>query len=268
MTQSIAAPVEGVNAEAVEGTLNASGFAAGASGHDVSLVGLFLNAEPLVLCIMLLLVTMSVLSWAIIFQRYAALKTIAAKTRAFEREFWSSDSLEKLYEKLKRRKATHPMALIFTAGMEEFSRGSTGADKPALAAITNKSTASLTISTRERIGQMMTVTCNREVERMEAGLGFLATVGSSAPFVGLLGTCIGIMNSFRAIAGAQNTSLAIVAPGIAEALLATTIGLAVAIPAVVAYNRFSGEVNSLAGRFEDFTLEFHTMLSRQTEGQK
>lgn len=267
MTQSTSAPVEAVNAAAVEGTAAATNFAAGASGHDVTLLGLFLNAEPLVMFVMLILVALSIVSWAIIFQRYAALKTVAAKTGAFEREFWSGEPLEKLYEKLKRRKATHPMAVIFTAGMEEFSRGKGNADKPALAAITNSST-SITVPTRERIGQMMTVTCNREVDRLSSGLGILATTGSSAPFIGLLGTCIGIMNSFRAIAGAQNTSLAIVAPGIAEALLATTIGLAVAIPAVVAYNRFNAEVNRLAGRFEDFTLEFHTLLSRQAEGAK
>lgn len=268
MSQTIAAPVEGVNAAAVEGTMDAAGFAAGASGSDVSFLGLFLHAEPLVMFVMLVLIAMSVLSWAIMFERYTALKNIAAKTLAFEREFWSTESLNAFQEKLKRRKATHPLALIFAAGMNEFSRGGKGgSDKPALAAISG-GTGNITISVKERIGQMMAVTRNREIERMERGLGFLATAGSSAPFIGLLGTCIGIMNSFRAIAGSQNTSLAIVAPGIAEALLATTIGLAVAIPAVVGYNRFNAEVTRLAGRFEDFSVEFYALLSRQAEGQK
>ncbi|MFZ4124771.1 MAG: MotA/TolQ/ExbB proton channel family protein [Rickettsiales bacterium] len=123
----------------------------------------------------------------------------------------------------------------------------------------------LTITLKERMLQQMVVVRNRELERLERGLGFLGTAGSSAPFIGLLGTVIGIMNSFRAIAGAQNTSLAVVAPGIAEALLATGIGLFVAIPAVIAFNKFNGELNRMAGKLEDFSMEFHTLLSRQLE---
>lgn len=256
MAQQIAAPVEGVGAADMAGTV--AGVASGA--HDVSLFSLFTNAEPLVLFVMLILVAMSITSWAIIVERYLALRQVAEKTSTFENEFWSADSLDKFYERIKKRKARHPMAVIFTAAMDEWFRS-----KNAERVVRSASNSELTISLRERIAQMMAVTRNREIERIERGLSFLATAGASAPFIGLLGTCIGIMNSFRAIAGSQNTSLAVVAPGIAEALFATTIGLAVAIPAVVAFNRFNGEVNRLAGRFEDFSTEFHALLSRQTD---
>jgi biopolymer transport protein TolQ len=112
---------------------------------------------------------------------------------------------------------------------------------------------------------MMAVTKNREIERLERGMGFLATAGSAAPFIGLLGTCIGIINAFTNIAGTQNTSLAVVAPGIAEALFATAIGLFVAIPAVVAFNKFNGDLNRIASKLEDFTTEFQMLLSRQLD---
>jgi len=111
----------------------------------------------------------------------------------------------------------------------------------------------------------MAITRNREMERLERGLGFLATAGSATPFIGLLGTCIGIINAFRSIAGSQNTSLAVVAPGIAEALFATAIGLFVAIPAVMAFNKFNGELNRLAGKLDDFSTEFQMLLSRQLD---
>jgi biopolymer transport protein TolQ len=152
------------------------------------------------------------------------------------------------------------MALMFVAAMEEWFRG-----KSSERVVGKGSSGELTITLKERMLQQMVVVRNRELERLEHGLGFLATAGSSAPFIGLLGTCIGIMNSFRAIAGSQNTSLAVVAPGIAEALLATAIGLFVAIPAVMAFNRFNGELNRMAGKLEDFTTEFQTLLSRQLD---
>jgi biopolymer transport protein TolQ len=257
MVQQIAAPVEGVGAAEVAGTVAG---VAGGPAHDMSLMGLFLHAEPLVMLVMVLLIAMSVTCWAIIVERFLALRQIAEKTASFENEFWSADSLDKFYERVKKRKLRHPMAMIFIAAMDEWFRS-----KNTERVVRSSSNGELTISMRERIVQMMAVTRNREIERMERGLSFLATAGASSPFIGLFGTCIGIINSFRAIAGSQNTSLAVVAPGIAEALFATAIGLAVAIPAVVAYNRFNGEVNRLAGRFEDFSTEFHALLSRQTD---
>jgi biopolymer transport protein TolQ len=241
--------------------------------NDLSFIGLFMNAEPVVMVIMFLLLAMSVISWAIIIEKYMAMRSLMERTNAFENEFWSSDALDKFYERLKKRKARHPMAVMFSAAMDEWFRGRT-AEKTSSSGSSSRSgfggpssSGDLHVGVRERVAQMMAVTRNRELERLEKGLGFLATAGSSSPFIGLLGTCIGIMNSFRSIAGSQNTSLAVVAPGIAEALFATSIGLFVAIPAVVAYNRFNGELNRLAGRMEDFAVEFQALLSRQTEAR-
>jgi biopolymer transport protein TolQ len=257
---NIAAPVTGVNAADVAGTV--SGTAAG--GHDLSMIGLLLHAEPLVLFIMLLLIGMSIACWAIIIEKFAALRSVNEKTNQFENEFWSAEALDKYYEKTKKRKAKHPLALMFSAAMEEWFR-SKGQERLVPTGTSRGGSSDLTITVKERIVQQMALTRNREMERLERGLGFLATAGSSAPFIGLLGTCIGIINSFRSIAGSQNTSLAVVAPGIAEALFATAIGLFVAIPAVMAFNKFNGELNRLAGKLEDFSTEFQMLLSRQLD---
>lgn len=265
MPTSTAAPVSGVDAAELAGTVG------GAAAHapDMSLIGLVLNAQPLVLIIMLILIGMSVACWAIIIEKYLALRSVNEKTNQFENEFWSAEALDKYYERTKKRKSNHPVALMFVAAMDEWfrSRGKSQdrvvpSSRSGGAAVTG---GELSISIKDRIVQMMTVTRNREIERLERGLGFLATAGSSAPFIGLLGTCIGIIHSFTAIAGSQNTSLAVVAPGIAEALFATAIGLFVAIPAVIAYNKFNTEMNRIAGKLEDFSTEFHLLLSRQLD---
>ncbi len=256
MTVSTAVtPVEAAETAALAGSTAAPVM------HDTSFIGLILNADPLVMLIMFILIAMSVTCWAIILDKFTALRSLTDRTNQFENEFWSADALDKFYERIKKRKAKHPIAVMFSAAMDEWLR-SKAQDRvvPRGAGV-----GDLQVSVKERIMQMMTVARNRELDRLERGLGFLATAGSASPFIGLLGTCIGIMNSFRAIAGSQNTSLAVVAPGIAEALLATSIGLFVAIPAVVAYNRFNGEINRLAGRMEDFATEFEALLSRQTE---
>ena len=258
MAFSTAAPVSGVNAVDAAGNVSAA-----ASGHDLSLIGLLLHAEPLVLCIMLLLIGMSVACWAIIIEKMAALRTVNDRTSQFENEFWSADALDKYYEKVKKRKSKHPIALMFSSAMEEWFR-SKGQERLVPTGL-RASSSDLTISVKDRIIQQMMLVRNREMERLERGMGFLATAGSSAPFIGLLGTCIGIINSFRSIAGSQNTSLAVVAPGIAEALFATAIGLFVAIPAVMAFNKFNGELNRLAGKLEDFSTEFQMLLSRQLD---
>ena len=257
---STAAPVTGVNAADVAGTV--AGAAPG--GHNMGLLDLLIHAEPLVLIIMLLLIGMSVACWAIIIEKIAALRSVNEKTSQFENEFWSAEALDKYYEKIKKRKSKHPLALMFSAAMEEWFR-SKGQERLVPGGSSSRNSSDLTITVKERIVQQMAITRNREMERLERGLGFLATAGSSAPFIGLLGTCIGIINSFRAIAGSQNTSLAVVAPGIAEALFATAIGLFVAIPAVMAFNKFNGELNRLAGKLEDFSTEFQMLLSRQLD---
>ncbi len=258
MALSTAAPVTGVNAADVAGSVAHSG-----ANGDLSLIGLLIHAEPLVLIIMLMLIAMSIACWAIIIEKFTALRSVNEKTNQFENEFWSAEALDKYYEKVKKRKARHPLALIFCAAMDEWFR-SRGQERlvPSASA---RGGSDLTITVKERIIQQMALTRNREMERLERGLGFLATAGSSAPFIGLLGTCIGIINSFRSIAGSQNTSLAVVAPGIAEALFATAIGLFVAIPAVMAFNKFNGELNRLAGKLEDFSMEFQMLLSRQLD---
>ncbi len=262
MPSSTAAPVTGVDAADVAGTV-----AGAAAQHDLSLISLIIHAQPLVLIIMLILIGMSVACWAIIIEKYLALSSVNEKTSQFENEFWQAEALDKYYERVKKRKSTHPLAIMFTAAMDEWFRSrSKGSDRVMPSARSSAGGAGeFNISVKERIVQMMAVSRNREMERLERGLGFLATAGSSAPFIGLLGTCIGIINSFTSIAGSQNTSLAVVAPGIAEALFATAIGLFVAIPAVIGFNKFNGELNRLAGKLEDFSTEFQMLLSRQLD---
>ena len=224
--------------------------------HDFSMWGMFMQADWMVKLVLLLLIMASFWSWTIIFEKWYLFRSVKSKAQRFENEFWSSEALDKFYEKSKKR-ANHPMAIIFVAAMEEWFRSKTGS---------TPSQQGLKISLRERIVQVMQVARNRELERVENGLGFLATVGSSAPFIGLFGTVWGIMNSFHAIALSKNTSLVAVAPGIAEALFATAIGLFAAIPAVIAYNRFSNELARFSNKLEDFSTEFDTILSRQLEG--
>ena len=179
------------------------------------------------------------------------------KTRNFENQFWSGDSLEKLHKKLKD-KPNHPMAAVFVAAMNEVKK--TNLKK-------NKS-SEMRVGLKERVNKAMQVSKNRSLEKLENGLGFLASVGSTAPFVGLFGTVWGIMNSFTSIAAAKNTSLAVVAPGIAEALFATAIGLVAAIPAVIAYNKFGSELDRFSLRLEDFSDEFSSLISRQLDEGK
>ncbi|MGB1540054.1 MAG: MotA/TolQ/ExbB proton channel family protein, partial [Rickettsiales bacterium] len=176
----------------------------------------------------------------------------------FEKEFWSAGAIDKFYEKVKKR-GNHPMVHVFIAAMEEWYRSRKDARPPV------GNDPSLRVGVRDRVAQVMLITRNREIEKLERGLSFLATTGSAAPFVGLFGTVWGIMNSFTSIAISKNTTLAVVAPGIAEALLATAIGLFAAIPAVIGYNKFAGELDRFAGRMEDFSTEFTTLLSRQLD---
>jgi biopolymer transport protein TolQ len=259
MAFSTAAPTVGVNAADAAGTVSAA-----AAGHDLSLIGLIVHADALVLVIMLLLIGMSVACWAIIIEKWTVLRNVNEKTNQFENEFWSAEALDKYYEKVKKRKSKHPISLMFSSAMEEWVR-SKGQERLVPSSSPLRGSSDLTITVKERIIQQMALVRNREMERLERGMGFLATAGSSAPFIGLLGTCLGIINSFRSIAGSQNTSLAVVAPGIAESLFATAIGLFVAIPAVMSFNKFNGELNRLAGKLEDFSTEFQMLLSRQLD---
>jgi biopolymer transport protein TolQ len=259
MANSIAAPVEGVAGADLAGTV-----ATAATGGDLSMISLILHADPIVLCVMLGLIAMSLMSWAIIIDKFLALRSVGDKSNQFESEFWQAEALDKFYDKVKKRKSKHPLALMFISAMDEWFR-SKGQERVVPGGSSSRAAGELNISLKERIIQMMAVTRNREIDRLERGLGFLATAGSASPFIGLFGTCIGIINAFADIAGSQNTSLAVVAPGIAEALFATAIGLFVAIPAVIAFNKFNGELNRLNNKLDDFMTEFQMLLSRQLD---
>ena len=229
----------------------------GTTVPDLSLWGLILQADVVKLSVMLVLVLASLWCWAIIFNKIGLYRRVNEKADAFEDAFWSGRSLEELYERV-RVQADHPMARLFIAAMREWQRSSDSVRR-----------ASSTGGARldERIAQVMRVTLNREIEQLERYLGVLATVGSTAPFIGLFGTVWGIMDSFQSIAQTADTSLAVVAPGIAIALFATALGLLAAIPAVVAYNKFSGDMARYATRLEGFMDEFTAILSRQIDEQ-
>ena len=205
---------------------------------------------------MLILIGCSFWSWAIIFDKVIRLRKLSSMAEMFEERFWSGGSLDELYEEIKSN-SFHPMAQIFVSAMKEWKRFSDG---------TSLSVAEANVDgLQERIAHNMNVTVDREIGKLQKYLGFLATVGSTAPFIGLFGTVWGIMNSFQSIAASQDTSLAVVAPGIAEALFATALGLVAAIPAVVAYNKISSDLDHYAGRLDSFGIEFRALISRQLE---
>ncbi len=227
---------------------------AGSVSGDLSIWGLFLRADPVVKAVIFLLLAASFWSWAVIFEKILRIKKVRRQADQFEAAFWSSDSLEDLYDSMSA-KLDHPMAMLFANAMREWRRSAErGLHK-----------AGVHAGLQARIEQVMRITIDREMERLERYIGFLATVGSTAPFVGLFGTVWGIMNSFQSIAATKDTSLAVVAPGIAEALFATALGLVAAIPAVIAYNKFSGDLGRYALRLEGFATEFAAIMSRQLE---
>ena len=223
------------------------------AGGDLSLLGLFLQADWVVKIVMLLLLAASVWVWAIVFEKVTSLRRANKAAAVFEDRFWSGGSLDELYD-AEGSRPTHPIAAVFGAAMGEWRRSAqvTGADMSRG-------------SVRERVDRAVAVTVSREMERMERWMVFLASVGSTAPFIGLFGTVWGIMRSFSAIAISKNTNLSVVAPGIAEALFATAIGLVAAIPAVLAYNKLSSDLSRFAARLEGFGTEFGAILSRQSE---
>ncbi len=228
----------------------AAGVADATAGH--SLWALILQADAIVKTVMALLFLASLWCWAVIFEKGLKLFRLRRKANAFERAFWSGAPLDELYRKLAKR-ADHPMALMFATAMEEWK------ESPKTTEV------SFNRGLVGRINRVMELAMDREVESLERHLPSLATIGSTAPFVGLFGTVWGIMSSFQAIAASKNTSLAVVAPGIAEALFATAVGLIAAIPATIFYNKFSAEVNRQAQRLEGFADEFSAILSRQID---
>lgn len=220
-------------------------------GVQLSVWHLFAQAGWVVKLVMIGLLAASVWTWAIVVDKVVAYGRMRSALNRFEQVFWSGQSLEELYRTLSDRKTTG-MSAIFVAAMREWKKSfEKGAKSP--------------LGLQTRIDKAMDLALSREMERLEGRLGFLATIGSAAPFIGLFGTVVGIMTSFQAIAGSKSTNLAVVAPGIAEALLATAIGLLAAIPAVIAYNKLSTDATKLATRMEGFADEFSAILSRQID---
>ncbi len=215
--------------------------------QDLSILTLILNASLLVQAVMVLLLGLSVASWTIIFRKGSTLKAAQRETERFERDFWAGGDLQTLFEAAQRKMGSASNAnaavleRIFAAGMQEF----------------------LKAKESDAARRAMKAAYQREMDRLEANLPFLASVGSVSPYIGLFGTVWGIMHAFRGLANVQQATLASVAPGIAEALVATAIGLFAAIPAVVAYNRYTTDIDRLSIHFESFVEEFTNILQRQ-----
>jgi biopolymer transport protein TolQ len=218
---------------------------------DLSVTHLILDASFVVQLVMLLLLAVSLLSWTIIFVKWSVIKKARREADQFERRFWSGADLGELYKRISgRRGSLNGMESIFEAGFREFAhlRKSAGVDAMAV---------------MQGAQRAMRVAMNREIDKLELHLSFLATVGSTSPYVGLFGTVWGIMNSFMALGAVKQATIASVAPGIAEALIATAMGLFAAIPAVIAYNRYSNDMERLVNHYDIFAEEFSTILQRQ-----
>ena len=227
----------------------------GTASYDLTIWGLFLEADIVVKAVIVVLILASFWTWTIIFDKIVRLRRLRGRADQFEESFWSGGSLDDLYDRIDKR-PPDPMSAIFVSAMREWRRST--------ARGTAKSGQSM-LNLQQRIERVMDITLGREMQRLERQMIFLASVGSSAPFIGLFGTVWGIMNAFTSIAASKNTTLAVVAPGIAEALFATALGLIAAIPAVIGYNKISTDLGRYTGRLEAFAGEFTAILSRQLE---
>jgi|TARA_B110000438_G_scaffold175785_1_gene167959 biopolymer transport protein TolQ len=211
--------------------------------NDFSLIHLFMRADFIVKAVIIILISASIYSWALIFEKYKLFKKVEKSTTSFEEKFWKSRSAESFYNTL-TNKDKDPVANIFQSAMAELIK-------------TKSKSSSVQLA---RVSRVIEISADNEIKLLEKSFTFLATVGSTAPFIGLFGTVWGIMNSFQSIAISRNTSLAIVAPGIAEALFATALGLLAAIPAVVAYNKFNSDSKKYSGRIENFSKRFLSII--------
>jgi biopolymer transport protein TolQ len=223
--------------------------------QDLSVWGLFIESDVVVKIVIVILLIASFWSWAIIFDKVLRMRRLGVLAEQFEEAFWSGGSLDDLYDRIDKR-PSDPMAALFVSAMREWRRASARGLSVG---------ETLKTSLQQRVERVMDIALGREMERLERHMIFLASVGSSAPFIGLFGTVWGIMNAFTAIAASKNTTLAVVAPGIAEALFATALGLVAAIPAVIGYNKISSDLGRYAGRLESFAGEFTAILSRQLD---
>jgi len=223
--------------------------------EPISILNLILNASVVVQLVMAILIMASLVSWVMIFQRIFVLSSIRRMANVFENEFWSGKDLRPIFIEIESVEAD-PIGIehLFHSGFKEFTRS-------------RQQYGSQAERIMQNVQRAMRVALSREEERMEASLPFLATVGSTSPYIGLFGTVWGIMNSFRGLATVNQASLSVVAPGISEALIATAIGLFAAIPAVIAYNRYSAQVEVIMNRFEAFSDEFSSILSRSIQNK-
>jgi biopolymer transport protein TolQ len=244
-SEPLAAPVTPVEVTDANG---------GPQVDGISVFSLYNRADIIVKAVFWLLLLASVWSWGIIINKWIALSRLRTRADRFEKTFWSGLSLDELYQQFSQR-ADHPMAAVFVSALREWRKAFEGGPPR----------EALLPGIKDRIDKAMSVTILRETDGVERQLGFLATVGATAPFVGLFGTVWGIMNSFSAIAARHDATLAVVAPGIAEALFATAAGLLAAIPAVIFYNKYVNEIGRYTGRLEGFADEFSAILSRQLD---
>ncbi len=226
--------------------------------QDFSIIHMFLNADIIVQTVMIVLIGVSFWSWAIVFTKFITFRQINELADKFESIFWSGKSLDSLYDHLGAR-PQDPLSNVFASAMHEWQGSFKEGKTPS---VEQHSTL------QQRIERTMHVTVNRELDTLEKNMGFLATIGSTAVYIGLFGTVWGIMNSFQGIAASKSTNLAVVAPGIAEALFATALGLVAAIPAVMAYNKLSGDLNRYGNRLDAFVQEFISIISRKLEGSR
>ena len=232
-----------VDAAVMAGSLTADQF---------TMMSMFLRADLVVKSVMVMLVLASIWCWAIIFEKLLTVRRLNKRSDEFEQAFWSGKSLDDLFDKASSN-PRDPMSAVFAAAMREWRR------------VSGNTSENFKVGLADRIERVMQITVNREMDRAEKYMTFLATTGATAPFVGLFGTVWGIMHSFQSIAISSNSSLAVVAPGIAEALFATALGLLAAIPAVVAFNKLNRDLDRYAGRLESFAGEFVAILSREMD---
>ncbi len=237
---------------------NADQVVTTASTADLSIISLVMSSDLIGKSVLLILLLASIWSWAIIINKLKLFSATKQKMKSFENLFWSGQVLDDLYERVKRT-VDNPLSAVFVSAITECKK-SNNKDP--------QKNDSIRLGHKERVSGSMYLSRNRELEQLENKLGFLATVGSSAPFIGLFGTVWGIMHSFQSIAASKNTTLAVVAPGIAEALLATAIGLFVAIPATIFYNYLSTEIDSINNKLDDFIGELNALISRAIDEEK
>ncbi len=232
-----------VDAAIMAGSLNADQF---------TMMSMFMRADLVVKSVMVILVLASIWCWAIIFEKLLTVRRLNKRSDEFEQAFWSGKSLDDLFDRVSSN-PRDPMSAVFAAAMREWRR------------VSGNTSDNFKVGLADRIERVMQITVNREMDRAEKYMTFLATTGATAPFVGLFGTVWGIMHSFQSIAISSNSSLAVVAPGIAEALFATALGLLAAIPAVVAFNKLNRDLDRYAGRLDSFAGEFAAILSREMD---